>query len=305
MTGCVVEIKRFAIHDGPGIRTTAFLKGCSLHCRWCHNPECIAPEPEIGFYIGRCTGCGRCAAVCPAGAHHFTEGTHPLDRAACRRCGQCVEACYSGALQIHGQAMTATQLTAELLEDQDFYQHSGGGITLSGGEPLLQADFCAAALRLLRAEGLHTAVDTCGNVPWAAFEKVLPVTDLFLFDLKQMDTARHEKFTGAGNQRLLENLQRLDNAGAAIEIRIPLLPGWNDDAANLDAVGAFLGRLHGITAVKVLPYHALARSKYAAVGRVDTMPDIASPDDAALLAALQRVAAAAGKHAPAPEECAA
>jgi pyruvate formate lyase activating enzyme len=186
--------------------------------------------------------------------------------------------------------MTAEQLAKELLEDRDFYQQSGGGVTLSGGEPLLQVDFCAEVLQLVRAAGVHTAVDTCGHVPWAAFEKILPVTDLFLFDLKQMDAARHEEYTGASNQRIVENLRRLDDAGAAIAIRMPLIPGLNDDDANLDAVGALLAQLHGITDVRLLPYHALARSKYAAIGREDTMPCVATPDDAALTAAAQRVA---------------
>lgn len=282
MPARVASIIRFATQDGPGIRTTIFLKGCPLTCVWCHNPETISPTPEIGYIARKCIGCGECARVCPQGAHTMADGRHSFDRDLCVACGACAEVCLGDALTLYGRKMSVAEVLATVLEDRTFYEQSGGGMTLSGGEPLLQADFCAELLAMARHEGLHTAVDTCGMVPWEAFEAVLPVTDLFLFDLKQMDGDLHRRYTGSDNAQILANLRRLSEAGAAIEIRIPLVPGINDDERFLRAAGELLRGLEGIRAVRLLPFNALSHSKYEAIGREDTMPDASPPSDEAL-----------------------
>ena len=279
MTGLVANILRFATHDGPGIRTTVFLKGCSLSCVWCHNPETMAPDPELGYVAQRCVGCGECARVCPRGAQRMVDGRHVFERARCTACGACAQVCLGDALVLYGRALSAAEVLAAVLEDRTFYANTGGGVTLSGGEPLLQPEFCAELLALARREGLHTAVDTCGMVPWEACAAVLPVTDLFLYDLKQTDPALHRRDTGSGNGLILENLRRLCECGAALEVRIPLVPGLNDDERFIDAAGALLSGLGGVRAVTVLPFNPLARSKYAALGKPETMPPTAPPPD--------------------------
>lgn len=278
MTGRIVDIKRFAVHDGPGIRTTVFLKGCTLRCRWCHNPESIHPEPELGLIASKCVSCGDCVPACPNHAHTISAaGQHLIDRHLCNGCGQCVDSCYRSALELYGREMSPADVTAIILEDRAFYESSKGGATLSGGEPLVQSDFCAELLALLRQHGLHCAVDTCGNVPWTALAKVIPLTDLFLYDLKHMDSTRHREGTGAGNELILANLRRLSASGRPIEIRMPIIPNYNDDEDNLRLAGDFLATLPTISAVKILGYHSLARSKYLAIGREDSMPQVPSP----------------------------
>lgn len=281
MDGLILDVKRMAVHDGPGIRTTIFLKGCPLSCRWCHNPESVSSAPEIGLLIRKCVGCRRCTEVCPTGAHTFSDGSHHLDRSRCTACGKCVDACLPGALERYGTQMSPQAAAAAVLEDRTFYATSGGGCTLSGGEPLIQPQFCAEVLQLLRAEGIHCAVDTSGAVAWTDFEAVLPHTDLFLYDLKHADDALHREHTGAPNAAILDNLRRLSRCNVPIEIRIPTVPGFNADEASMQAMGGFLADLPNITGVRLLPYH-LARSKYEAVGHPDTMPDVAPPDTAAM-----------------------
>ena len=274
-----IDIKRFAVHDGPGIRTTLFLKGCTLRCIWCHNPESRPSQPELAIHYPKCTLCGECAGVCSC--HKIVGGRHEFDRAACKGCGRCEQVCLSGALELFGKTITVDEAAAKLLEDRIFYA-DGGGITLSGGEPLLQCDFCAELLKRMRGEGIDCAVDTCGNVPWAAFEKVLPYTDIFLYDLKCADPAKHEKFTGCRNDLVLENLKRLDETGRKIEIRMIMVPEHNMGEGDLRAAGEILGRLKHVSAVRLLAYHQLARSKFEAVGHPDTMPDVPAPDAEAL-----------------------
>ena len=205
-----IDVKRFAVHDGPGIRTTLFLKGCSLRCIWCHNPESRLPQPELAIHYPKCTGCGECAKFCSC--HKIVAGEHEFDRARCKACGNCEEVCPAGALELFGKSMTVDEAAEKLLEDRIFYA-DGGGITLSGGEPLLQSGFCAELLARMKSEKIHCAVDTCGNVPWSAFEAVLPYTDMFLYDFKCADPEKHRRLTGARNDLLLENLKKLDGAG--------------------------------------------------------------------------------------------
>lgn len=294
MTGRVVSIERLCVHDGPGIRTTVYLKGCSLNCRWCHNPESISPAPQIGFIKRKCLGCGACTQVCPNGAHVFRDGAHLFEHEACAACGRCVEACLPGALVCYGREMSAQELAAAVLEDRTFYATSGGGCTLSGGEPLLQADLCGEVFRLLREEGIHCALDTCGAVPWEAFETVLPHADMVLYDLKHVDERLHRAHVGSPCAGILDNLRRLSETGVPIEIRIPIIPGFNADEGSISAIAALLGGLPNITGARLLPYH-LARSKYEAMGRVDRMPD-APPPEATTMARLAGIMRDCGLH---------
>ncbi len=273
MTGRIFDIKHFAVHDGDGIRTTVFFKGCPLKCLWCHNPEGLTRPKQLAYYEHKCISCGECATACPA--HIISENGHIFDRTKCDGCEQkevclCEPLCLGGALKHYGRDVTVTDLMPELLADVDFYKNSGGGVTLSGGECLLQADFCAELLKALKDQGINTAVDTCGCVPRASIEKVLPYTDVFLFDVKAIDGDAHKKCTGVDNALILENLCFLDSVGAKIEIRIPVVPGYND--GELPKIYDFLSRLKNITAVKELKYHNLAGSKYEALGMENTLP---------------------------------
>ena len=247
MTGNIVEIKRFAVHDGPGIRTTVFFKGCPLKCLWCHNPESISFVPQTAFYENKCIGCGQCKR----------EAFTPED-------------CLGEARVQYGKAVTVEELLPKLLEDKDFYDTTGGGVTLSGGECLCQADFCAALLKALKEKGIHTAVDTCGYVSKEAFDKVLPYADIFLYDIKAFDEDVHIKCTGKSNRQILENIRYLDACGKAIEVRIPYVPEYNAD--QMEKIAVFLRSLKNVKAVKVLPYHNYAGSKYAALGMENTLP---------------------------------
>lgn len=273
----IFEIKRFAVHDGDGIRTTVFFKGCPLQCVWCHNPEGIGFQPQIAFYENKCVGCGECALVCDNGAHRMEDGIHVFDREKCAACGKCAEACLGMALQLYGKEVTLQELLPLLMEDCEFYENSGGGVTLSGGECLMQADFCAALLEKLKENGVHTAVDTCGFVSKSAIDKVLPFTDIFLYDMKAFDEDVHIRCTGHSNQRILENLKYIDSCGKKIEIRIPYVPGMNDD--QIPKIAAFLSTLKNITKVKVLPYHNYAGSKYKSLAMKNTLPHVLPTDE--------------------------
>ncbi len=268
-TGLICELKRFAVHDGPGIRTTVFFKGCPLHCLWCHNPESIRCQGELAFWPNKCQNCGECVPVCQN--HKIVDGRHRFERGSCLACGKCVQACYYGALFWYGQVNTVKELHSLILADKHFFDHSGGGATFSGGEPLLQAEFCAELARRLQNDGINTAIDTCGEVPWANFERVLPFVDLFLYDFKHADSAQHRKLTGSGNERIMENLRKLSEKGKKLEVRLPLIPGLNDSAENLRAAGQFLSQLKQPCRIRLLLHHDLADSKYQALGITNQM----------------------------------
>lgn len=271
MKGTIFEIKRFAVHDGDGIRTTVFMKGCPLRCIWCHNPEGLRNQKELSFIAHKCVGCGACAAVCPQGAHVLgAEGTHSFDRAKCISCGLCEKACPTQALKLYGFEMSVEELLPLLLEDIDFYENSGGGVTLSGGECLMQADFCAALLKRLKENHVHTAVDTCGFVPRESIDKVMPYTDVFLYDLKAVDEMVHTACTRQSNRLILDNLSYIDQCGKQVEIRIPYVPQYNAD--QLPLMADLLASLKNLVKVRVLPYHNYAGSKYESLGMENRLP---------------------------------
>ena len=259
MNATIFEIKRFAVHDGDGIRTTVFFKGCPLRCIWCHNPEGLSCTAEHAFYEHKCIGCGECKK----------EGFTDTD-------------CLGEARVSYGREVTVEDLLPILLEDKDFYETSGGGVTLSGGECLMQADFCAELLRRLKENGISTAVDTSGFVSRAALDKVIPFTDVFLYDLKAYDEDVHIRCTGQSNRIILDNLLYLNDIGKKAEIRIPYVPGYND--GEMEKIAAFLAPLKNIVRVRVLPYHNYAASKYRALGIHNTLPDTLPTDEEIALA---------------------
>lgn len=244
MTGMVFDIQRFCVHDGPGIRTTVFMKGCPLRCRWCHNPEGLSPLPQVQFFEGECIGCGRCGGL-------HTE--------------QSAKRCPAGALKLVGTQCSPEALLEAVLKDRDFYG-SEGGVTFSGGECLLQADFVCKMLALLKAEGISTAIDTCGAVSWEAFEKTMGLCDTYLYDVKCADNCRHLEFIGKGNGLILENLKKLSERHTDIRIRIPVIPNFNDSREEMTAIAELLLPLPGIRSVTLIPYHTLGKSKYKTLG---------------------------------------
>lgn len=292
ITGRVFNIQRFSTHDGPGIRTTVFMKGCNLRCRWCHNPESYLPEPQMQYFADKCVHCGSCEVVCPQGIRIVDGARVGLER--CVLCRRCEEACLSGALKLAGELWNVEELATLLERDKPYYDNSGGGVTCSGGEPLLQPRFVAALFRALRQRGIRTALDTAGNVPYARFEEVLPYTDLVLLDIKCMDDAVHRRYTGASNRLILENAARLMREDVPMHIRIPVVAGVNDSIENARRTRAFIGGARCVREVRLLPYHAMGLGKAASVGaRMETFE---KPDDARM-AALRAVFSDLGQEA--------
>ena len=272
LSGLIFDLRRYSIHDGPGIRTTVFFKGCPLSCAWCHNPESRLSEPELMQRSNRCILCGDCLEVCPQEAISRGGDEIIIDRVRCRVSGECAAVCPSQALQVVGTKMTVDQVMAEIDRDRLFYESSGGGVTFSGGEPLAQFDFLFALLTACRKAGLHTALDTSGHAPWNSLRKTIPLVDLYLYDLKLMDERRHQQWTGVSNVDILANLKRLSKMGKKILVRIPLIPGVNDDEQNLRQTAGFLASLETKPAVELLPYHNIAAGKLAGLGREDALP---------------------------------
>ena len=278
-TGLIFDIKKFAVHDGPGIRTTVFFKGCPLSCWWCHNPEAMSPKPELVLFENKCIGIGSCFEVCPHDAHEMLpDGSRVYHRDLCLLCGDCVEACYAEALVMEGREVTVDEVMAELRKDIPFYENSDGGITLSGGEPTFQHEFVLALLKQCKAEGLHTTLDTAGQTSWRIFEKLLPYVDLVLYDLKQIDDRKHKEYTGVSNRMILDNLTRIGASGVAIIIRMPIIPGLNDAREDIEGAARFLSEIPGIRHVDLLPYHKLGESKHARLGHDYRLAHLESPE---------------------------
>jgi len=270
-TGRIFNIQRYSIHDGPGIRTTVFLKGCPLSCIWCHNPESQSFDPELMLYDKRCIGCGKCAEVCKHGAL--------LDRSKCTSCGSCAEVCYSKARELAGKLMTVTEVIAQIEKDSIFYDESGGGVTFSGGEPLSQPEFLLELLKQCKKREYHTAVDTSGYGAAEMVKAVSSMTDLFLYDLKLMDDDKHISYTGVSNKQILENLKTISRLGNRIHIRIPLIPDINDDESNIKAAAEVIQSIPVIEQVNILPYHNIAVDKYTRLGKPSSLMDIPVPSN--------------------------
>lgn len=262
--GIILNTKQFEIHDGPGMRTTLFLKGCPLRCKWCHNPESFIMKTQLAYYAHKCTLCGKCADVCPNGVHTFDENhRHGMNRELCTLCGKCAAACPNNTFTLFGKEVEPSDILPELLEDKVFFDGSGGGVTISGGEPLMQADFTAELLKLLKDNGVHTALDTCLYAPKEALDKVLLYADMFLIDVKSIDEDVHKNCTGVSNKTILENLKYVDSLGKPYEVRIPFVLGQN--SGEIEKIAEFLSSLTSMVGVRVLPYHNLSGAKYNAL----------------------------------------
>jgi len=262
VTGTIFDIKRFAVHDGPGIRTTVFFKGCPLRCAWCHNPESMKMQRQIVFFENKCIGCGECFKRCPNGAIEATPEGRKYYRDKCKLCGICVEYCYAEATVMQGKTATVEEVVEEVKKDMPFYKNSNGGMTISGGEPTMQPEFCIAILEACQKEGMHTALDTSGHVKLETFKEILKHVDLILYDIKHLDPEIHKEYTGISNELLLSNLREIDKLGIPIEIRMPTIPGINDTEENLLALCKLVDEVKSIERVRLLPYHRLGEGKY-------------------------------------------
>ena len=283
MTGRIFDIQRFSLHDGPGIRTTVFFKGCNLHCYWCHNPESQSPGNELQQYPAKCIGCGQCLLHCPRGALSRVAGAIEIDRTLCDGCGICADVCCAGALVLAGRLSTAASVMDTVRRDRAFYEKSGGGVTISGGEPLFQHEFLTELLTLCRAEGINTAIETAGHVPWAWFEDILDLTDLFLFDIKHAEEARHRQGTGVGIELIRHNLEGLLQRKARVWVRIPVIPGFNADPADMGWIAESLAHLQVIEKVELMPFHRLGTGKCESLGRTYAAEHLSPPSREALI----------------------
>lgn len=281
MTGLIFNIQRFSVNDGPGIRTTVFLKGCPLRCKWCHNPESISSAPQLLLRDERCIRCGDCFSLCKNRAVRRVDGGFVTVRETCIECGDCIEVCNSQAREIAGKEMTAREVVLEIEKDKVFYEQSRGGASFSGGEPLLQHEFLTTLLQECRKKSIHTVVDTTGFTSSGILKHVSEFVDLFLFDLKTLDEAKHREFTGVSNGPILDNLKLLADLGKEVIVRIPVIPGVNDDPAAIRASGSFVSSLGNVREIHLLPYHTTGLEKYRRLGvefeLKDTLPP--SADD--------------------------
>ena len=305
LTGKIYDIQGFSVQDGPGIRTTVFLKGCPLRCPWCHSPESQEFPTELNWMKARCPGveaCGACLTACPRGCitvgppSQDAEGKpvrYPsVDKTGCDDCGLCARRCKAQALYLCGEDMTVDAVMDRLERDQPFFEESGGGVTVSGGECLSQPEFTIALLRRCRAAGIHTAVDTTGFVPWEVLERALPYTDLFLYDLKNMDSALHRQVIGVPNELILDNARKLAAAGARLQVRIPVIPLFNDSEAHFEQYGAFLTQIRGaVDLVQLLPYHKMGTSKHERLLKQEKVFVAEPPSDGLMRARRDQLAA--------------
>lgn len=285
--GNILSIERGSLHDGPGLRTTVFLKGCPLSCLWCHNPESQSLKPELYYFDEKCVHCGMCVTICPN--HRVDETQHTINRKDCKACGKCVEVCLQSALEIKGSEMSAQDIIDIALKDARYYKHSGGGLTISGGEPLAQPDFTTELLRLSKENGLHTCLETSGYASTDRLLSVMPYVDLFLYDFKESGEDEHKTFTGISRGLIMDNLFAIDKAGAKIVLRCPVIPAYNDRDEHFAAIAATANALHNIVEVNIMPYHPMGASKAARIGREYPLADIGFPKDGQIDGWLERV----------------
>jgi pyruvate formate lyase activating enzyme len=290
--GLVSNIQRYSVSDGPGIRTTVFLKGCPLGCKWCHNPESVSPEKQLILREDRCIGCGECLVVCEQHAIRREGSRLVTDRAKCVRCGRCVDVCYAEARGLVGREMSTDEVMREVSKDKVFYAQSCGGVTFSGGEPFHQPEFLLSLLKASRAQGIHTAVDTSGHFLPELFGRADGLVNLYLFDLKTLDEARHRDFTGVSNTLILENLRALVEHRNRVVVRVPIVPKFNDDLAEIRRIGLFVEGLPGVDEIHILPYHKSGVAKYQRLGQEYGMEQAAEPTPERL----EQLAAELGKH---------
>ncbi|MBE6591426.1 MAG: glycyl-radical enzyme activating protein [Ruminococcaceae bacterium] len=279
MEGLVFNLQKFCVNDGPGIRTTVFLKGCPLNCLWCHNPESKSSKRELMFNPRLCTLCGKCAYSCKNKCHSFSEKGHILKRDNCSVCFQCAERCLTGALEISGEYRSAEEVVAEAEKDRVFYENSGGGITLSGGEPLYQFDFAIEILSLAKNKGLHTCIETCGFVKRERIKAAAELVDIFLYDIKLCDSEEHKKYTGVDNALILDNLHYLDSVGKSIVLRCPVIPGINDTKEHFEGIGEIARSLKNLLEVHVEPYHPLGAGKAKLLGKEYPLEELSFPEN--------------------------
>lgn len=277
MEGTIFNLMKYSIHDGPGIRTTVFFKGCPLKCLWCHNPESHRLKPQVSKYPDRCIGCGKCINLCPTNAIYVEENRINFDAKRCIQCEKCIEVCYSNSMELIGKVMTVDEVMKEVEKDSVFYEESAGGVTFSGGEPFMQYEFLEKLLTECKKKHIHTAVDTCGFVNKNILINMSSLIDLFLYDLKIMDEAKHIKYTGVSNKIILENLRELTKIGKRIFIRIPIIPGINDNDESIDETAKYLASLNGLEQINILPYHNIAMEKYKRIGQEYSLNEIKTP----------------------------
>lgn len=278
-SGTIFNIQKFSINDGPGIRTTVFMKGCPLNCLWCHNPESKGTQPDLFYDAKKCILCGACGAACENKCHSFTEQGHIFDREKCVHCGKCAENCVADALELVGYSITVEEAIREVMKDAVFYENSGGGMTLSGGEPMAQFAFTKELLTAAKEKGLHTCMETCGYASWDHYDSIRELVDIFLFDYKLTDPALHKQYTGVTNERILENLRKLDAAGAATILRCPIIPTINDTADHLAGIAKTANSLQNILEINIEPYHPLGSSKLQMLGKDYPLAALTFPEN--------------------------
>ena len=289
-SGTIFNIQKFSINDGPGIRTTVFMKGCPLRCLWCHNPESNSSKKEMFFNAEKCVGCRRCASACDRGGHVFGENSHCYLRESCILCGECANECLTDALEVVGREATVEEVIADVMRDKIFYDNSGGGMTLSGGEPMFQFDFTYELLKAAKEKGLHTCIETCGFGKAEDYAKIVPLIDIFLFDYKETDPVRHKEYTGVDNKLILSNLKMLDEMGAKIILRCPIIPTLNDREEHFKGIADTANSLKNVLEINVEPYHPLGSGKSETLGKEYALKELTFPEEATVREWMEKVA---------------